>query len=350
MKKNFKSLSLVLVLCLVFTGVFAGCSSSTEETTKKESTDTASEKKHVFKLSNVFTQDQPLNVTLQEVADNIYERTNGAIEIQIYPNGEIAAYKDGMEQVVRGAYFISNDDPSYIADYVPDYGALIGPMLYASLDEYSAMVQTDFVKELNKKAEESGIKVLALDYTFGQRHLVTNKEVTTPEDLKGMKLRVPKSQLWIETLTAMGASPVPLAWSEVYSAVQQGVVDGLETSISDVAANQLQDITSNISLTGHFLGTTAIVLSNEIWKTLTPEQQQIMQEEFTAGAIRNNDRVKELEEKDRKMLEEAGVKFNEVDLTAFNELTGVVFTKFPEFTPGVYDRIQEELVKIRAEK
>ncbi|NLU10068.1 MAG: TRAP transporter substrate-binding protein DctP [Tepidanaerobacter acetatoxydans] len=354
MKKHLKTLSLILIVILIFSLVLAGCSNSktekaengNEEPEKVEETQT----KHVFKLSNVFTPDQPLNIALEEVAENIKKRTNGAIEIQIYPNGEIAAYKDGVELVIRGAHFISNEDPSYIGDYVPEYKALVGPMLYETMEEYSAICQSDYAKEINKKAEEKGIKVLALDYCFGFRHIVANKAVKTPEDLKGVKLRVPKSDLWIDTLTAMGATPVPMAWSEVYSALQQGVIDGLETSISDVAANQLQEIVKHISLTGHFCGTTCIALSNEVWKTLTPEQQKIMEEEFAAGAIRNNEMVKEQEEQDRKMLEEAGVKFNEVDLEAFRKRAAVVFEKIPNLPDDTYEKIQEELAKIRKSK
>ncbi|GLI50741.1 C4-dicarboxylate ABC transporter [Tepidanaerobacter syntrophicus] len=358
--QNYIKIMSILVIISLLLGVFVtGCGSSTTTNEKaiseKNETKTSEEgkngeAKHVFKLSNVFTPDQPLNVALEEVAKNINERTNGAIEIQIYPNGEIAAYKDGVELVLRGAHFISNEDPSYIGDYVPEYKALVGPMLYETMDEYSAMCQSDYVKEINKKAEEKGIKVLALDYCFGFRHIVANKPVKTPEDLKGVKLRVPKSDLWIDTLTAMGATPVPMAWSEVYSALQQGVIDGLETSISDVAANQLQEIVKHISLTGHFCGTTCIALSNEVWKTLTPEQQKIMEEEFAAGAIKNNEMVKEQEAKDRKMLEESGVQFHEVDLESFRERTAVVFEKISGLPSGTYEKIQEELNKIRKSK
>lgn len=303
--------------------------------------------KHVFKLSNVFTNEQPLNVTLREVADNISKRTNGAIEIQIYPNGEIATYKDGIEQVRAGAYFISNEDPSYMADYVPDYNALVGPMLYNNMEEYTAMCHSDFAKALNKKAEENGMKVLALDYGFGFRHICANKPVRNPKELNSMKLRVPKSNLWIETLSAMGANPIPMAWSEVYSAVQQGVVVGLETSISDIADNQMGAIIKDISLTGHFCGTTCCVMSKKIWDSLTPEQQKIMEEEFLEGAKRNNERVALQEIKDRESLGKEGVKFHEVEKDEFRTLTKKVFENNKNLTPGVYDTIQAELAKIR---
>lgn len=303
--------------------------------------------KIVFKLSNVFNTTQPLNVTLEEVAQNVKERTNGAIEIQIYGNGEIATYKDGIEQVRNGAYFMSNEDPSYMGDWVPEFNALVGPMLYDSMEEYSAMCHSEYAEELMQKAYEQGMKVLALDYGFGFRHICGNKPYLTPEDLKGVKLRVPKSNLWIQTLTAMGATPVPQAWSEVYASVQQGVVDGLETSISDIADNKMGAIIKDISLTGHFCGTTCVVMSAKVWDQLTEEQQKILWEEFQAGAIRNNKRVAELEEKDRKDLEAEGVKFHEVDKTPFRENTKVVFDQIENLPAGTYDRIQEELTKIR---
>jgi TRAP-type C4-dicarboxylate transport system substrate-binding protein len=140
------------------------------------------------------------------VIDKIAERTDGAIEIQHYPQGQLATYKDGVEQVARGAQFISVEDPSYLGDYVPDFNALVGPMLYKSFDEYEYMIQTELVKGmLEELEEEHRIKVLALDYIFGFRNMKTNKVITTPADLKGMKIRVPGSQLFIDTLTAMGA-------------------------------------------------------------------------------------------------------------------------------------------------
>ncbi len=353
MKKAKKYLIMILAFTII-AGALSACGGQPSETKEPgaESTGAETEIKPqvVFKLSNVFTAEQPLNVTLYEVAENIKERTNGAIEIQIYPNGEIATYKDGIEQVRSGAPFISNEDPSYMGDYVPDYNALVGPMLYNDLDEYSAVCHSDFAKELNAKAEEQGMKVLALDYGFGFRHICLNKPVESPEDLKGVKLRVPKSNLWIETLGAMGANPIPMAWSEVYSGVQQGVIDGLETSISDIADNEMGAIIKDISLSGHFCGTTCIVLSKQVWDTLTPEQQQIMAEEFEAGAKRNNERVIAQEKVDREKLAKEGVEFHEVDKAPFRELTKKVFEEDTRLTPGVYDRIQQELENYRATK
>ncbi|MFA6808192.1 MAG: TRAP transporter substrate-binding protein DctP [Eubacteriales bacterium] len=342
MKRKRSFMTILLVVSLVLSLGLVGCSSSTDQSSEQPAV-----KKHIFKLSNVFTADQPLNITLNEVADNIKERTNGSIEFQIYPNGEIANSQDGVEQVVRGADFILVDSPSNMGPWVPDYEALIGPMLYDTREEYSQMCQSDLVKELNLKAEEAGIKVLALDYTFGFRSLAGQEAIKNPEEFAGKKWRVPKSQLWIDTLTAMGAQPITTAWSEVYSAVQEGVVAGFETSVSDMYDNHMEEIIKNVSLTKHFLGTTGVMISKTVWDSLTDEEQQIMQEEFTAGAIRNNERIDVIEDEARKAMEAAGVEFTEVDTQAFRDATKVVFDN-SKFTPGFYDEMQDELAIIRS--
>lgn len=187
--KRRVSTVIVLLVCLLFTA--AGAAS-------------ASDYKLVLRLSHVFSPDEQLTKSMDWVAERIYNRTNGAIEIQTFPQAQIAVYKDGMEQVVRGADFISVEDPSYVGDYVPDFIALVGPMLYNSYDEYVEIIKTDLVQDMIKRAEEKGIKILALEYVFGFRNVITNKLVERPEDLKGVKIRTPGSQLFIQTLTEMG--------------------------------------------------------------------------------------------------------------------------------------------------
>ena len=162
-----------------------------------------------LKLSHVFATTEQLTIEMQQVAQRIKERTNGAIEIQCYDSSQLAVYKDNIEQVVNGADWIACEDPSYLADYDIDFEALIGPMMYNSIDEYSYVCQSDLVKNMCQKLEDNyGIHVLALDFNVGMRCMQTNKVIKTPADLKGMKIRVPNSSMYINCLTAMGATPM----------------------------------------------------------------------------------------------------------------------------------------------
>lgn len=302
----------------------------------------------VLRLSHVFSPDEQLTKSIDEVAKNIYKKTGGAIDIKTFPQGQLATYKDGVEQVARGANFISVEDPSYLGDYVPDFKALVGPMLYKNYDEYEKLIETDMVKNMKKAAEKKGIKILALDYIFGFRSLITKKEIRTPKDLKGLKLRTPGSNLFIDTINAMGATATPLPWGETLSAVSQGVVDGLEGSVfTIIGTKEYETPAKNVSLTKHFLGTCGVYISTKVWVKIPKKYQNIVQKEFSEGAKRMIQIVSSQEDGVIKKLKSFGVKFNEVDQKAFTKATAKVYRQMPGLTPGVYKKILSELEKIR---
>ena len=227
-----KFVAMLLALVMVF--ALCACGSNGD----KAADDNNGDYHLVLKLSHVFQPNEQLTIEMQQVAQRIKERTNGAIEIQCYDSGQLATYKDNVEQVVNGADWIACEDPSYLADYDIDFEALIGPMMYNSIDEYSYVCQSDLVKNMCQKLEDNyGIHVLALDFNVGMRCLQTNKVIKTPADLKGMKIRVPNSSMYINCLTAMGATPTGMPFSETISAVQQGVIDGLEGNMNAYSTN-----------------------------------------------------------------------------------------------------------------
>lgn len=303
-----------------------------------------------LRLSHVFNQNEELAKSIELVAKRINEKTEGAVRVLTYPNAQIAAYKDGVEMVVRGAYFISVEDPSYIGDYVPEFTALVGPMLYNNYDEYTELVKTPLVQGWIKKIEDKGIKVLSLNYIFGFRNLITDKKIVTPHDLEGLKLRTPGSKLFIETLNAMGANATPLPWGETFSALQQGVVDGLEGSeFTNLGAKVYETGKKNVAFTNHFLGTCGVYISTEVWAKIPVEYQAIIQHEFSYESEQMIAKLKAQHAQVIKALEAEGVEFNQIDRAAFEERTiGLYDNKLPGVTLEMLAQIQAELAKIRA--
>ncbi|MFA6808177.1 MAG: TRAP transporter substrate-binding protein DctP, partial [Eubacteriales bacterium] len=175
-------------------------------------------------------------------------------------------------------------------------------------------------------------------------------KVESPADLKGVKFRVPGAQVFIKTFQALGANTITTPSSDVYNAIQTGLADGCESSIPDLAKMQMQEVISSISLTGHFIGTSSAVMSNEVFNKLSPEQQEIMVEEFKNAAEVCSEEYATQEVEARKVFEDAGVEFIEVDKTPFKEMTKVIYSQetFPNMSPGIYDKLQVELAKIRA--
>ncbi len=308
----------------------------------------ADDYKLTLKLSHVFSPAEQLSKSMDAVAASILEKTDGAINIQTFPQAQLPAYKEGVEQVIRGAKFISVEDPSFIGDYVPDFKALYAPMLYRSYDEYVKLTQTKLVADMKANAEKQGIKILALDYIYGFRNLITKKVIKTPADLKGMKIRTPGSKTYIDTITAMGAIATPLPWGETLSAVQQGVVDGLEGSdFTNLGTKVYEGPTKNVANTHHILGTCGVYISPKVWKEIPAKYQTIIQDEFTKGAT---DMVALLKSQHGGVVEELesyGVKFNGVDEAAFRTALKPLYKEQAGMTPGIFKSVFTELDGMR---
>ncbi len=338
MLKNSKFIILIALSCSIT--LFSGCQ---QDETDGNFTIT-------LRLSHVFNVNEELAQSIELVAERINKKTAGAVRVLTYPGGQIATYKDGVEMVVRGAHFISVEDPSYIGDYVPEFTALVGPMLYNDFDEYTELIKTPLVKGWLKKTEDKGIKVLSLQYIFGFRNLITDKVIETPDDLKGVKLRTPGSKLFIKTLNAMGSTATPLPWGETFSALQQGVVDGLEGSeFTNLGTKVYETGKKNVAFTNHFLGTCGVYISTDVWAKIPKKYQKIIEDEFTYESEQMIKTLKGKHAQVIKDLEAQGVKFNHIDRAAFEQRTLKLYDgELPGVTVEMYDQIQKELRKIRA--
>ncbi len=341
--KRFLAILLVLTITLSLVACGGGDAKS------PAGTDVPASKveKKVIKVSTKFVDDEQTAISLKKVVQAINERSNGSLELQLFTGGILPIGKDGMEQVVQGSDWILVDGVNFLGDYIPDYNAVTGPFLYQTFDEYFAMMQTPLVQNLNKQAEEKGIKVLSLDWVFGFRSMMTKKPIRTPEDMKGLNIRVPTSQLYTYTIEAMGGNPVSMPYPDTYAALQQGVIDGVEGSIMTYYGTKQYENVKEYSLTNHLLGVSAVVISTKVWDSLTEEQRTIIEEEFQKGMEDNLAETIKLEKEYAELLKKEGVNFYEVDSEAFLKAVAPVYTKFDKWTPGIYEEILKELDAIK---
>ena len=328
----------VLALVLTLTMILALCTFAPAAFAKED--------KYVFKLSHVFAPTEQLTVEMEMVAARILERTNGAVEIQTYGSSQLAVYKDNLQQVVDGSNWIACEDPSYLADYNINFEALIAPMLYANLQEYSYVCQSDVVKALCQDIEDNyGIHVLALDFNVGLRCMQTNKVIVTPDDMKGMKIRVPNSSMYINCLSAMGATTVAMPFGETISAVQQGVVDGLEGNMNAYSTNGSAEVAKQMSFTNHLIGTCGAYINIDVWNSIPEEYRDIIQEEFTYGAAELTQFTDDNFQSTMEMLEkEQGCHFNDVDVEAFRAVMQPEYERMVKedgVTEGFIPQLQE---------
>lgn len=343
-----KFLSILLVLAITLSLVACGGGGDAKAPASADSGAPAGNvEKRVIKVSTKFVDDEQTAISLKKVVQAINERSNGSLELQLFTGGILPIGKDGMEQVVQGSDWILVDGVNFLGDYVPDYNAVTGPFLYKTFDEYFAMMKTPLVQNLNKQAEEKGIKVLSLDWVFGFRSMMTKKPIKTPADMNGLNIRVPTSQLYTYTIEAMGGNPIAMPYPDTYAALQQGVIDGVEGSIMTYYGTKQYENVKEYSLTNHLLGVSAVTISTKVWDSLTEEQRTIIAEEFEKGKEDNLAATNKLESEYAELLKKEGVNFHEVDSEAFLKAAAPVYTKFDKWTPGIYDEILKELAKIK---
>lgn len=336
-------LSILLVFAITFSLVACGSAKTTDSTQVA----TSNGEKKVIKVSTKFVDDEQTSISLKKVVQAINERSEGSLELQLFTGGILPIGKDGMEQIVKGSDWILVDGVNFLGDYVPDFNAVTGPFLYQNFDEYLAMTKTPLVQGLNNQIGGKGIKVLSLDWVFGFRSMMTKKAIKTPDDMNGLNIRVPTSQLYTYTIEAMGGNPVSMPYPDTYAALQQGVIDGVEGSIMTYYGTKQYENVKEYSLTNHLLGVSAVTISTKLWDELSEEQRVIIQEEFEKGKDDNLDATVKLEKEYENLLKAEGVNFNSVDAEAFQKAAAPVFGMFDKWTPGIYDQIIKELNDIK---
>ncbi len=303
----------------------------------------AQAKKITLKISLVVRDKEPVTLAAVDFGKEVEKLTNGEIKVQVFPNGELGTSRDNAEQVQRGSNIVVWCSPAVLGEYVPDYAIFDGPFLFKNYEDLRKVVESDWHQSVMESASQKGLKILDMGWYFGARSVISGKSLTTQSDFKGLKIRIPRVKMWLETFNALASSPTTISFSEVYSALSQGVAEAAEAPLSSLFGMKFYEIKKNIALTRHFTSTTGLVMSQKLFDSLTPEQQKVLVATAKKyGAIASENTIKS-ESEFQKKLEENGVRFNEVDRDAFVNATRKVYDAFPEWTPGLYEKVQKIL-------
>lgn len=277
-------------------------------------------------LSTSQVLQDPLVIAMQGAKDRIEERTEGKVTVTIYPSSQLGEDNDVLEQIRGGAPIAVLVDAGRLAPFKAELGILAAPYLVDDYSQYAAVTGSPvYDKWVDELAESSGIRLLNYNWFQGTRQMFTGKLVEKPADLNGVRVRTIDAPSWIATVSAMGATPAPMAWAEVYSALQLGAIDGAEAQLTGAYGIKLQEVTTNVALTNHIQLFTGLATSDTWWQSLPEDLRAIVREELsTAGDEATKATVAKLAEVQADM-EAAGVAFNDVDLAPFKEATEKVY-------------------------
>jgi len=297
-----------------------------------------------LRFAHSLSVNEPFHEAALYFARNVEQRTAGNVQIQVFPSEQLGSLKDTMEMIRQGAGILVSTDSGYLADFAPDFGILNGPYLISNQAEFKKLLASDWYAELVQKARDAGFQVLAFNWYFGARHIIANRPVRNLEDMKGLSIRVPPVPMFIETFNALGARGVTLNFSEVYSGLQQRVVDAAEAPLPSLYGAKLHEIAKVVSMTSHFNAYLGVSMSRSVFDRLPEDVRKILLEEATRAGEHMAALTEKRQDSVIAEMKAKGVTFvQDVDVDSLEKATRKVYHAFPKWTPGVQDRVQRIL-------
>ncbi|GAB2724436.1 C4-dicarboxylate TRAP transporter substrate-binding protein [Paenibacillus thermoaerophilus] len=327
----------VLLAMVLVLSVLAACGT--------EDSQGSPNKKYVLKFNHVLSESEPFHQGFLNWAERVKERTNGGLEIQVFPSAQLGVEEDIIEQLKQGVNVGQNTDSARLGMYVPDIAVMNAPYFVNSIEEVEKLNELPSVKKWMEELENKhGIKVLSFNWVQGFRHMVTNKPIRTPQDLKGLRIRTPGVPIWQESVRALGASPVALPFGEVYVGLQQGAIDGAELVYRNVTGGKLYEASKYISETKHILLINFEVISKKFFDSLPKEYQDILVEEANkAGLETSRIMEQEAEQIKQELIGKGMTIVSDVDIEAFKKAGEAAYEKLN--LTEVRDRIYKEMGK-----
>ena len=278
----------------------------------------------VLKIGVSTADTDPRNIAANDFAKEIEEKTNGAVKAEVYPSGQLGGDGQLVESLAvnDGTVDIVITDASNFGTIVPDMNISGLPFLFADFDAAFAFMEGEIEAAAEAELLElTGVHVLT-HYSNGFRCVTNSKgPVETPDDMKGMLIRTPENQVIMATMSALGANPQPLAFSELYQALQQKTYDAQENPIPVIYNNKLYEVQEYLSVTNHIYSGMCFAIAESTWNKLTAEQQEIV----AAAALASGDYDREMNRQQTEdlvaNLEEAGMKINYPELAPFSAAT-----------------------------
>lgn len=280
------------------------------------------QKKYVLKFNHVLAPTDPFHAGFKKWAKAVKERTNGGMEVQVFHSAQLGVEEDIIEQIRAGANLGQNTDSARMGNYVPEIAIMNGPYFVDDYRDVFKLGNLPSVKKWKQKLEtEFGIKILSFYWVQGFRHMVTQKPIRKPEDLNGLRIRSPGAPIWQESIRSLGATPVALAFGEIYPALQQKVIDGCDNVYNATYAGRLYEVAKYFSETAHILLINFEIMSAKYFNSLPPEYQKILEEEMEKAAIETSKLVMDIKsaESKKKLKEKGMIIVEDVDMAAFRK-------------------------------
>jgi tripartite ATP-independent transporter DctP family solute receptor len=294
-----------------------------------------------IKWAHVYEVNEPYHQQSVWAAEEIKKRTNGKFDIQVFPASSLGKETDINQGLSLGTVDMIISGPSFAARTYPRVGIAYYPFIFRDGDHLLAYAKSDLFKEMTEEfRKKTGIAMLAYTY-YGARHTSSNRAFKDCAGMKGLKIRVPDVAAYMATPKSCGANPTPIAFAEVYLALQNGTVEAQENPLTTIEAKKFYEVQKHIMLTGHIVDGLVTQVAPHVWTKLSDDEKKIFTEVTQEAALRASNDIKKREGELVEFFRKSGLTINEIDRNSFQQ---AVLKNAPlesmGFTKADYDRIQ----------
>lgn len=322
----------VLILTLVFiTGGMVFAEGQAEEAESEET--------HTFRLAETHAEDYPTTQGNYRFAELVEERSDGRIEIEVYPDSQLGEESDVIEQVQFGGIDMTRVSISPVSAFVPELDAFQMPFLYDDPDHMWEVLLGDIGEEMFEELESEGFVGLTW-YDAGARNFYTTERVETVDDLEGMNIRVQEAPLMLDMVELLGATPTPMPFGEVYSGLQTGVIDGAENNWPSYYSTSHYEVAEYFLENRHTMVPEITIMNKDIFDGLSEEDQEIIREAAWDSIDYQREQWAEYVDESKEAIEEAGNTITQPEPEVLEEMQERMQPLYEEQPEEVRDMIE----------
>lgn len=281
-----------------------------------------------------------------QFADRVKELTNGGVEIAVFPSDQLGKQLEITEGVMLGTHDMAQTSDTILSNWIPEMGIGNLPFIFNDNQDYRKVFDGPLGEKFAKLVEPHGAIVIGW-WENGMRHVTNNKkEIKTPADLKGLKIRVPEGDVFVETFKALGANPTVVPFGELYSALQLNTVDGQENPPAHIITQKFYEVQKNVSRTGHIHMSSPIIMNKALFESMPKKYQDaILQAAREMGPIHTK-MVDDLEKQQWKDIADKGMVITDVDKAPFREAVKPVIENYKKkLNSPLIDEVQAAVAK-----
>jgi tripartite ATP-independent transporter DctP family solute receptor len=296
----------------------------------------------VLRWGSVLAPTHPGAVMMERVAKEVKEATQGAVEIQTFPGGQLGSSRDVVESTSSGAIQMVDEGAAQFGQFAPPFSILEAPYIWRDAAHLRRALASPVLDDLNKLlVEKRGMRIIGSTY-YGKRHVTSgSKPIRTVDDLKGFKLRIPEVDTFRAMVEAWGARPTPMNISELYLALSQGAVDGQENPLPTIQSNKFYEVQKYLVLTGHIITPRLIAINEKTWTGLGEKERGALRQALATHAAWQDNEILSQEASLADTFKKAGMEVIQPDIESFRKpVLAAVPAKFEEkWGKGLWDRI-----------